>query len=113
MVGSGFTSRLATLYGAQDRHHFRHPRTRLERLFCLFPFFADRGDHGAFRAHNHMGFQSQRFDTLDHVVNLVVRRALFHHDNHGLLSDNNRSQLCPWGPGLVDHGRAPFAGVST
>ena len=47
---------------------------------------ADRGDHGPLGADDDVGLQAQRFDALDHVLDVRLRGSFFHDNDHGQVS---------------------------
>ena len=76
-VGSFFTSRLATLYGARIGTTSSTPGPLSSDSFVSVALLADGGDHGPLGALNDVGLEAQRLDPLDHVLNLLGRWPLF------------------------------------
>jgi hypothetical protein len=75
--------------GRENRNHFGHPGPAFERLPRFRPFVADRGDHGAFGADDHMRLQAQRFHSLDHVFDLFLGGVSFHDDDHRMAPEKS------------------------
>ena len=58
------------LVGGQDRQHFGHARAAFERFLVHLAIVADRGDHGPLGADDHVGFEPEALDPLDHVLDV-------------------------------------------
>ena len=75
-LGSGWASRLASLYGGMIGMTC-HAGNGRSGSACELGLVADDADDGAIRAAAQMGLQPKRFDPLDHVVDLLVGDARF------------------------------------
>ena len=68
----------------EDGQHFVDARPAFEHADAgRRPLVADRGDHGPLGAAEHGRLEAERFDLLDHVLDVLFFGITPHDDDHG------------------------------
>src|SRR4029434_9404101 len=67
----------------RDAHHFAHPFEKFEVAVIEIAVYADRAEHGMRSTCRTMHVKTVCDQFVDHVLNLGVRCALLHDNDHG------------------------------
>ena len=97
----------------QDRHDLFHAFPRFQGLLGAVALFAEGGDDGSLGADDDVAAQAELLDPLDDVVDLLLRGARFHDDDHGVPFSERRWKANKKSPGTTGSRASVLASLWT